>query len=400
MFNCPLCQHSAEAFLLRSAVPVHQNLLLSTATEATSIQRGRLDLHVCPDCGFVFNAGFDPTRLSYGANYNNSQNHSPAFALHVDRLIADLVGPGEVQNCRVVEVGCGDGAFLRRLVGPAEYRNTGYGFDPSYNGPSSELDGRLSFHQSMYDERAADISADVVICRHVIEHVPQPLELLRSVRRAVTKSTARVFFETPCVDWILSRQVIWDLFYEHCSLFTLSSLSFAFAMAGFKVVNARHVFEGQYLWIEAKPITEGERSPTLPTQAAQTRELAAAFAVAERTWQQHWTDVIGQLTTDGAVAVWGAGAKGVTFCNLLDPDATRLACVVDVNPSKQGRFVAGTGHPILGPDQLAKAEVRHALVLNPNYSQEIRNDLATRNVAVNVHDLMTTATLPTSHPNS
>ncbi len=33
----------------------------------------------------------------------------------------------------------------------------------------------------------------------------------------------------------------------------------------------------------------------------------------------------------GPVFAWGAGAKGVTFCNLADPDRRRLAGAVDVN---------------------------------------------------------------------
>src|SRR5687768_3803625 len=107
--RCPLCQSSASEFLSRSSVPVHQNLLFATAAEATAICRGQLAMHVCPDCGFVFNAAFDPTLLSYGAGYNNDQNHSAAFATHVNYLIAELVTQHNVRNCRVVEAGCGNG---------------------------------------------------------------------------------------------------------------------------------------------------------------------------------------------------------------------------------------------------------------------------------------------------
>jgi hypothetical protein len=70
------------------------------------------------------------------------------------------------------------------------------------------------------------------------------------------------------------------------------------------------------------------------------------------------------------VALWGAGAKGVTFANLLDPNCELLDCLVDLNPAKQGCFVPGTGHPIVRHDELDARGVRTALAMNPNYTPE------------------------------
>ncbi|WP_373308526.1 hypothetical protein [Laribacter hongkongensis] len=73
----------------------------------------------------------------------------------------------------------------------------------------------------------------------MIEHVPEPLEILRSVRVALASSPkargfkARVFFETPCIEWILRHRAIWDFFHEHCSLFNAGSLGLAFRRAEF-----------------------------------------------------------------------------------------------------------------------------------------------------------------------
>jgi SAM-dependent methyltransferase len=394
--RCPVCD-SADTFefLRRDCVPVHQNLLLETAEAARALARGDLAMRLCAGCGFAFNTAFRPELLDYGRHYDNTQNWSPAFDAYVDGLVRDLVDGG-VRGCRVVEVGCGKGTFLAKLVAWPGAGNTGHGFDPTYVGPDEALGGRLRFERRFYDAACANVPADVVVCRHVIEHVPRPLELLRSVRAALAGSPgARVFFETPCLEWVLRRRVTWDFFYEHCSLFTAASLSAALTRAGFADIAVRHAFHDQYLWLEARapvgqvsnlPVDNG-RLETCPT-AREVAALARAFAREDRRRRLGWEQLLRRLTARGPVAVWGAGAKGVTFCNLLDPECRLLRCVIDVNPGKQGKFVAGTGHRIVGPASLRAEGVAAVLVLNPNYAAEVAAEVARAAPAAAVLDAM------------
>ncbi len=367
--TCPVCgSPTLTLFLRREDVPVHQNLLLPSRESALQITRGDLTLMVCEACGFIFNQTFDLSKLSYNESYDNTQSHSSYFNQYLDELIHHLIFERDVRQCRVVEVGCGKGLFLRQLVQRSEFGNTGYGFDPTYLGPLVDLDGRLRFERRFYDPQCADIPADVVVCRHVIEHVPDPLNLLCTVKQALAHSPhARIFFETPCVQWILEHQVIWDFFYEHCSYFTAESLTTAFQLAGFEVQSVRHVFGGQYLWLEATP---AHGTTTVTKDADSIPALASRFAQAEPGLIDKWTAAVQRWRARGNLALWGAGAKGVTFANLIDPARRWLSCVVDLNPHKQGHYIAGTGHPIVGYQELADYDVVAAMLLNPNYREE------------------------------
>jgi SAM-dependent methyltransferase len=370
-------------FLRRDSVPVGQNVLTPDLRSALGVPRGDLHLSVCRVCGFVFNAAFEPGKVGYGASYDNSQNCSHAFAGHVSGLVQHLVERRGVRGARIVEVGCGDGSFLRRLVA-ADAGNTGVGFDLSYRGPAEDLGGRARFVGEQFGPGSGAGAADVVVCRHVIEHVPDPVALLRSVGRAAPG--ARAFFETPDVEWIVRRRAVWDFFYEHCSYFSAGSLAAAFEAAGFGAVRVRRVFRGQYLWAEAEaapgtgPRTTARRGATLPA-------LAEEFGAAERLLVGRWRSEVERLAAGGGVALWGAGAKGVTFANLVDPERRLVDCVVDIYPVKQGKYVPGTGHPIVAPADLAGREVRAVLLMNPNYYGEVAAALASLSAGAELIDL-------------
>lgn len=367
--SCPVCSSKdVQLFLSRNQVPVHQNLLMSNQAAAMNTVRGDFDLCVCSSCGFIYNKLFDPTLLSYGAEYDNTQTCSPLFSKYTNDLVQHLIVDCEIRNKKIIEVGCGKGQFLKELCRYEKTGNTGVGFDPSYIGPDEVIGGRVRFERRFYDTDCIDVPADVVICRHVIEHVPSPLDLLRTIRLALVNSpNTRIFFETPCVKWILSNQVIWDFFYEHCSYFTAESLTTALETSGFRVESVQHVFGGQYLWLEASISNE---SPAIKKNLNSILRLAEQFAATEDKLKRDWEIKIQNFAAKGKIALWGAGAKGVTFANLIDTERKWIDCIVDLNPKKHGHYVPGTGHPIVSYQELASRGVRTAILMNPNYRDE------------------------------
>jgi SAM-dependent methyltransferase len=382
--RCPVCASAHGTKLLsRAGAPVHQNVLHRSAGEARSTARGDIDLMCCGACGFVWNASFDVALMNYGEEYENSQERSARFETHLDELVASL---GPLDGRTVVEVGCGNGSFLRRVL-DRHPTARGVGFDPAYRGEPVALDGRLRFRTAFYGPETAPCApaADVVLSRHVIEHLEDPVELLRLVRAALQDNVdARVFLETPCIEWIFDHVVVWDIFYEHCSLFTLTSLVEAGRRAGFGAVSAGHTFGGQYLWVELSPRVFDEQAE--PHRRPETLAKGLRYAEKEAaTLSALNARIAGEIAPH---ALWGAGAKGVTMANLLDPDARIFSEVIDINPLKQGHYLPGTGHPIVGADALAMNGTRTAFLLNPNYRNECAEIIRRNGGRVALVDLM------------
>jgi len=384
---CPVCENNcATEFLRRNSVPVHQNLIMNSFDSAINITKGDLVLRYCRDCGFVFNGDFDENKLCYGAEYDNSQTHSPCFASYIDERIKSLLKDKNVVNSRIVEVGCGKGTFLKKLVEDSSRGNTGYGFDPSYEGDLTFCDGRLNFIRDYYGPSYSGFKADVVICRHVIEHISRPVDLLRAVRQALSDSPgARVFFETPCVEWILSNKVVWDFFYEHCSYFSKNSITAAFETAGFEVIEVKHVFGGQYMWLEARPSNAIARGKL---NSGHIPALAEKYRDDETRIKKLWSDSIKKLARKAKVAIWGAGAKGVTFANMIDEKRNLFECVVDLNQRKSGHYLPGTGHPIISFREIPHYGVKYAVLMNPNYREENQKLIDESNIGIELVNLM------------
>lgn len=362
--DCPCCQTGDPTQVLAGErVPVHQNRVYRSPQAARGATTGELQLLCCEACGHVWNGAFNADLLSYGEDYDNRQDVSPAFSDYLDAIV-DRLGSDLGEESAIVEVGCGQGRFLQRLC--ARTGALGTGFDPAYGGPESQ--GDLRFVRAFYGPEQADTPADLVVCRHVIEHVPEAADLLTSVRQALRgRPAARVFFECPDMRWILEHDVVWDVFYEHVHYFSPASLRALFHRCGFEDVRIQTAFAGQYLWVDARPGLASSlcmTSWTLPAVLAWARDRSERIAA--------WRSSLRGLAEGGPVFIWGAGAKGVTLANLVDPDSACVAGLVDVNPGKWGAFVAGSGHPILAPSELSRFASPRVVVVNPNYLGEVR----------------------------
>jgi len=372
---CPLCAHpSPQVFFERWNVPVHQNRACLSAEEARQSKRGDLLLAFCVECGFVFNAAFDPGNLSYSAAYENTQTCSPYFDSYLKELANSLLKKYGLSDKVIVEVGCGKGDFLRLMC--KDGRNRGVGFDPTYVGPETAERGAVRFVRAFYDAQQTRYAPDFVCCRHVIEHVQSPLEVLGAVRQAIgERGGARLYFETPALPWILETVTFWDLFYEHCSYFTASSLARAFAHTGFQVLETRLGFDAQYLCIEAMPAQAGHNAEMIrPSSTVQLWTKIQTFLASVEERRAACDQKIEAFSKAGGCAIWGAAAKGATLVNTMDPENRRIRCLIDINPAKQGKYVAGSGHAIVPPERLKERDGRVAGIvnMNPNYLEENR----------------------------
>jgi hypothetical protein len=371
--RCPVCGGLETAKVLsRESVPILMHRLYASPEQALGAERASLDMIGCGSCGFVWNRSFDPSKIVYDGSYENSQNYSEAFREHISgRADAILCSECNEEGISYLEIGCGQGEFLETFVNRAGLRlQNAEGFDPAWRGVDETGPGRSRIHKMYFDTTSSKhLSRDpnIVVTRHTIEHVPRPVQFLTSIRDALgMQSRATIYVETPDVRWIVENRAIQDFVYEHCSLFTAEALALALQSSGFEKPTVVPVFGGQYLWARAIAGKRDSRRDCSRVNPGSTIQNKGDDVIDE------WRNRALCARQEGSVAVWGAGAKGVTFALLVDPDASLLDHAIDINPRKQGHFLPGTALPVISPESSAARKPRTVFVMNPIYLSEIQ----------------------------
>lgn len=342
---CPVCGGSVAApFFDGGRQPLATLGWPASAAEAQAMTRHPLDFVQCPHCSHVWNRAFTYEAIPYQAHPNRMFNQGGLWQGHLaetrDRLLARLP-PAPV----VVDIGCGEGHFVRGLAQACGGAGRFLGFDPS---SAPQTGNGLEFHARYFAplDDMPRFAPDAVVLRHVLEHLSDPAALLEQLAwgAAALTSPCWLFAEVPCIDRVAGSGRLADFFYEHVSHFTTTSFRTAMARAG-EVVELAHGYDGEVVHALVR----------LQVPAAMRRQAAASDAFAVRV-DSHRAAIrahIDALAASGRrIAIWGGTGKAAAFIHQFGLDATRFPLVVDSDPDKTGTFVPGSGQQILSREAL------------------------------------------------
>lgn len=326
-------------------LPVLQNRMFDTAQEALNSPTGDMVLVQDTESGLVFNAAFDPAKLVYDRSYQNEQACSGVFQDHLNTVTQII--QRHFNHRTLIEVGCGKGYFLDHL------HKLGFeitGIDPAYEGNNPHV-VKARF------ERGLGLSAQGIILRHVLEHIPDPFAFLSSIADA-NGGKGTIYIEVPCFDWICSHRAWFDVFYEHVNYFRLNDFHRMFST----VRESGHCFNGQYLYIVAdlatlrKPRIDPSQPLAFPSDFL--KDIDRVAAIAKRNQRN---------------AVWGGASKGVIFVLYMQRRGIKMGPVIDINPAKQGKYLACSGLQVMTPSQgMHLLQPKDTIfVMNSNYLDEI-----------------------------
>jgi SAM-dependent methyltransferase len=371
--TCPACgKDDLDVFYEVDGIPAHSTLLLDSREVALAYPRGEMRLGFCRACGFMANTAFDVALNNYSTMCEETQGYSPYFARWIQGLAQEYVDRYDLRDLDIAEIGCGKGEFLALVC--AAGANRGLGIDPSYVEGRVELPDRerLTFINELYTPGYGILDVDAIACRHTLEHIGPVGEFVAAVRASIPEGREPlVYFELPETLRVLREQAFWDIYYEHCSYFTPGSLARLFRSQGFDPVSLRLDYGDQYVLLDTRPGTGDSPELELEADLAATVALVEAFRIAVPKRIAELRDLVSAAHRGGRrTVIWGGGSKGVAFLTTLGI-TDEIEFAVDIDPNKQGMYMAATGHEVIGPEQLREYRPDVVILMNAIYCDEI-----------------------------
>lgn len=374
--TCPSCGANMESFYAFHNVPVNSCIQLSTLKEARNYPRGDIILGFCNACGFICNLAFVSELAEYSGRYEETQGYSPTFQRFHHALAQELVERYKLHDKSVLEIGCGKAEFLALLckLGP----NRGLGFDPGYDENRGVLQDMSNIRviKDFYSEKYNNHKADFVCCKMTLEHIQDTAKFVNFNRQAMCPNQASVLYmQVPESLRIIRDCAFEDIYYEHCSYFTMGSLVRLFRAQGLDVLRVYTEYEEQYLAIEARL---ADKSAEVKLQNKDDlvlfRDLVDSFPERCKTRINEWQASLEELASSGPVVLWGSGSKAVSFLSTVDIRGL-IKRVVDINPYRQKHYMPGTAQAIIAPQELLDDPPVAVIIMNPVYRGEITESL-------------------------
>ncbi len=245
--ECRFCQ-SRNAGLLFRSLDMHGRHILSS---------NKFDVYQCPECGVIFpetSVNSQYYSRYYPHDYYESETKSGFvnqallfFSIIVIRLkefeILNYTGFKGSGKIRILDIGCGAGDFLANL-NSARFEK--YGVEINPQGCKKCTERKLNVRAAeLKDAQFNSGYFDVITMWHVLEHLNNPLDVLREARR-ILKAKGILIISTPDTDSLGFKYGLKNWFHldspRHLILYNYNSLSLLLERAGFKAEYSRNYF--------------------------------------------------------------------------------------------------------------------------------------------------------------
>jgi len=342
---CPVCHYSVAAvFFDGGNQPLATLGWPVSGAEAQAMPRFPHDFVQCPKCTHVWNRSFSYEAIPYQKNPNRMFNKGGIWKGHLAKT-RDLLLSRLPKTPTVIDIGCGEGHFVRGLAEAREGDGRFVGFDPN---ATAESGRGVEFHARFFEplRDMAEFFPDAVTARHLLEHLTDPTAMVEQLAWSAAKFDKPVwlFAEMPCIDRIFETGRLADFFYEHPSHFTTQSFRTLMERAG-DVVEMFHGYGGEVVYALVRlgvPLHMRERAQAANRFAERSVESRSAICAQ-----------MDELVLSGKrVAIWGGTGKAAAFIHQFSADVVKFPLVVDSDPDKVGTFVPGTGQEIRFRDVL------------------------------------------------
>ena len=298
-------------------------------------RRYPLEVCQCPECGHVQLRHYLGDRDHYGPMYTY---RTPDALMPVLREHAAALRVRYPNARSVIEIGCNNGLNLLALM---EQAFEPFGVDPS----SSEIDGRIRA-KPFERQYCSDLEkVDLIVANNVLAHVESLWEVFFTIDMLL-KTEGHLVFEVQYLPDMVRSGTFDMIYHEHHDYHTLSPLPKFLRHFGLVVTDIERLSaHGGSIRVHCSRPGKPVRSLVQLYEDDSEIDWLTFGAKIER---NRWTlNRILEALPEKVVA-FGATAKSCTLIHHYGIEKY-IECVMDETPEKIGKYIPGTGIPILHP---------------------------------------------------
>jgi len=266
----------------------------------------------------------------------------------------------QAESSRGLEIGAGVGYLTRRLLDAGWDMTSlepGKGYEPFW------FTYGVKVIQEFFPTPLALGPYQLVCSYGVLEHVPNPLSFLISIKDHLAPGGKAVISVPDCTDEIRAGDPS-ILFHEHFNYFDAGSLKRLIELAGMKAYVAKSRF-GRCLYAVAGM----ERFDSASDEPGLDLGLVASYPERCQHFVQRVRGLLSDMASTGTLGVYCA-ARGLP---LVDPHHTMR--FFDDDPAQQGKFLPPFPVAIAGREDLFANPVDHLVIMSRTFGQRIRDSL-------------------------
>ena len=293
------------------------------------------------------------------------------------------------ENSQVVEVGSNDGYLLQFFN---QRKIPVLGIEPAANIAEEALKKGIPTLVKFFDKETADElvkqnkQADLLIGNNIIAQVPDLHGFIEGLR-ILLKPSGIITLEFHYLKNLMGKSQFDTISHERFSYFSFIVIENLLASHGLTIFDVEEIpTHGGSLRIYACHSGNVQIIKTCRPDEIRATEKASGFTEIEgyfafgeqvKATKRNLLDMLIKVKRSGkSVIGYGAHAEAHTLLNYCGIGTDFLDYLVDRNPNKQGKFLAGTMLPILNAEKIQQTAPDYILILPWSIKVEIMNQLS------------------------
>lgn len=339
-----------------------------------------LTLLRCSSCGLVqLRESLVP---SFYSHYSFMSGVASGYKNYLSLVAAHLKERRE-SGTRVLEIGCSDGTLLQLL------RGLGFlvaGFEPATAPARAALEKGLPVVNEFFQEDSAARSGfaqpDIVVIRHVLEHIDDFSAIFAGIDRLAAPDTM-LLIEVPDLNSTVEKSIYSNIYHIHPCYFDVESMSTLLDRYGWMPIGSTivNIFGGSLLlWAQRKGAGSRcdkrfslsfEKVACQPAKST-TRAGLQNFVYTWKETAQATRNFFDKLRDRGAcVAGYGAAERTTSLMGVAGLDSSHVSIIFDRNPNLVGKALPGNRVPIMNPDMIPEYNPEYLVIFAQSFQDEI-----------------------------